>query len=177
MDGTLEEWQAYWRADDSLLRSEVGLTGATDLAVIEKYRGTCAYWPPHESNPYWSHVNSWWVQYDRFKDEVEGLPEPRRSERFVALSQSLQGEIYDAKLTPETSPRRFAKTFAKSIRFSRTEADLHGREAKTADAKKTLAGGGKIAIIKGPNQSSARSSMDRASVYGTEGYRFDSCRA
>lgn len=107
MDGTLEEWQTYWRADDSLFRSEVGLTGATDLAVTEKYRGTCAYWPPHESNPYWSHVNSWWVQYDRFKDEVEGLPEPRRSERFVALSQALQAQ--GLAIAARSCKRRFPR--------------------------------------------------------------------
>lgn len=35
--GTLEEWQEYWRADDSLMRSEVGVGGASPMDILAEF--------------------------------------------------------------------------------------------------------------------------------------------
>jgi beta-mannosidase len=34
---TFEEWQDYWNADDSLMRSEVGVSGASPMDILEEF--------------------------------------------------------------------------------------------------------------------------------------------
>jgi hypothetical protein len=59
----------------------------------------------------------------------------------------------------------------------RTSADFGGPKSGKTDSEKILAGQGKTAILKGKSPEARVAQLDRASVYGTEGYRFDSCRA
>jgi beta-mannosidase len=107
MEGSLEEWKDYWRRDDALFRSEVGLTGTSCAELIKRYSGTCNFWPPNEENPYWCHANSWWIQYDRFKDQLQGLNEQEGLSRLVTLSQDLQarGLAIAAKSCKDRFPR------------------------------------------------------------------------
>jgi integrase len=78
---------------------------------------------------------------------------------------------------PETPSQRFAKSFAKPCRFSRSTANLGERKGEKADVGKILAGKGNNAIIKAESSRARVAQLDRASVYGTEGYWFESSRA
>ena len=72
---------------------------------------------------------------------------------------------------------RFATRFAKSCSSSRSKLDHAGLKARKADIQETLANKGKACTIKGKEAPARVAQLDRASVYGTEGYRFESCRA
>jgi beta-mannosidase len=90
MDGTIEQWEAYWNSDDALLRSETGLPGASNAELIYRYCGDSNPWPPTSQNPYWIHSNAWWIQWDVFNAQIKGLTETEKYASFVALSQELQ---------------------------------------------------------------------------------------
>jgi beta-mannosidase len=90
MEGKIEQWEDYWRSDDALLRSEVGLPGASDVVLVDRYRGTCDPWPPSNENTYWNHANSWWIQWDVFKDQLIGATQQEKYVHYVELSQNLQ---------------------------------------------------------------------------------------
>lgn len=89
---TIEKWRLYWAGDDALLRSETGAPGAASLACIEKHRGDENPWPPDATNRLYLHACSWWLQWDKFKKQLEGLPEREALARYVELSQALQAE-------------------------------------------------------------------------------------
>jgi beta-mannosidase len=88
----MDEYRAYWANDDALFRSEVGCPSSESLELLHKFRGTCEVWPPLRENPYWAHSSLWWLQWDRFKDELEHLPPMEAMARYVELSQQLQAE-------------------------------------------------------------------------------------
>ena len=50
------------------------------------------------------------------------------------------------------------------------------RDGENADGDNTLETQGKTAIIMGKKQNAPVAQLDSASVFGTEGYRFESCR-
>ena len=72
---------------------------------------------------------------------------------------------------------RFATTFAKSCGFDPPMADHAGLKAQKANMQETLETRGATANIKAKASHARVAQLDRASVYGTEGYRFDPCRA
>ena len=76
------DWDEYWAKDDALFRSETGMPGAMDAALIEKYRGDCAALPASHANPYWQHSSSWWIQDD--------LAAGKSLADYVRLSQERQ---------------------------------------------------------------------------------------
>ena len=82
-----------------------------------------------------------------------------------------------AWLTDSTDAERFATAFAGPRQLSRTAENLSERKTNTATIENALERWASGSNIKAETTTSARSSMDRASVYGTEGYRFESCRA
>ncbi len=106
-DATLETWAAYWAADDALLRSEVGMPGASSLATLERYVGDGCVWPPTRANPYWRHASNWWVQAERFEGDLVGLDEDAALARYVELSQALQARALEiaARACRERFPR------------------------------------------------------------------------
>lgn len=89
-EGPFADWERYWKADDALFRSETGMPGASSVAVLERYRGTCAVWPATRENPYWLHSSSWWIQWALFQDRVAGLEPAAGLAEYVRLSQDLQ---------------------------------------------------------------------------------------
>ena len=78
--------------------------------------------------------------------------------------------------TNETDIQRFATSFATSGQFRLPPLDSVGPSGEIADSTKPLASCEKTAIIGGKLQSAPVAQLDRASVFGTEGYRFESCR-
>jgi beta-mannosidase len=88
----VEMYRDYWAKDDALFRSEVGCPSAESLELLHKYRGTCQVWPPLRENPYWAHSSLWWMQWERFKDQLRDLAPLDALTRYVELSQSLQAE-------------------------------------------------------------------------------------
>ena len=77
----------------------------------------------------------------------------------------------------EADAKRFAKSFAKPGGLSRTSANLGEREAESKASEKPLRTKGEPAIIAGKMQQAPVAQLDSASVFGTEGCRFESCRA
>jgi len=102
------------------------------------------------------------------------LPSAGPSDRPDSLA-SEGGRRGDA--SSRAAEKRFATRFAKSCESSSTSADSHEREAGNHDAQETLAERGEAAILERKSSHARVAQLDRASVYGTEGYRFESCRA
>lgn len=71
-DGSREAWVRYWAEDDAVLRSEVGMAGATDRDILERY-GLLAE-NPDERRQLWNHSASWWVT-DRDDGSLEAITE------------------------------------------------------------------------------------------------------
>jgi len=90
MPGSIADWKRYWTADDSTLRSEVGMPGASSASLINKYAGTQKAWPADRSNPLWVHGGDWWIQWDRFKDQIGDLEPVAALEKYCGLSRELQ---------------------------------------------------------------------------------------
>ena len=88
------DWQDYWSHDDSLLRSETGVTGVSSVNLLERYAGEESIWPPNSDNPWWRHSASWWYQWDMFKAEFKSDETPAACiARFVSLSQARQARF------------------------------------------------------------------------------------
>jgi beta-mannosidase len=102
---TLEEWRAYWEADDALFRSEVGMPGAMDLDALKRYAGDGQVWPPE--GEYWRHTAAWWTQRDRFKEQLAGLDDDVALAEYVRLTQELQANAY--RIAAECCKQRFPR--------------------------------------------------------------------
>ena len=87
--GDLAGWQAYWQADDALIRTEAGFPGAQSADLTRRHGGTMA-WPAQRTNPYWGVNSGWWIQWDEFTREH---PTPANLDMFVAWSQARQAEF------------------------------------------------------------------------------------
>jgi beta-mannosidase len=92
VDGPLEDWERYWKNDDALFRSETGTPAASFLPYLQKYCDQNPLWPPINTNRLWLHTSSWWLQWERFKKEVENLPPEKALPHYIALSQDLQAK-------------------------------------------------------------------------------------
>jgi len=86
--GTLEAAREYWAADDALMRPEVYCPGAASVAMIEKYAGDFDTFPANTSNPYWTRLTTWWIDWDKLV-AIHGR-EPADLEEYVAWSQENQ---------------------------------------------------------------------------------------
>jgi beta-mannosidase len=84
--GTFAEWERYWQADDALIRSEVGVPGASSAQVIEAYCNGNPL-PGDATNPAWRHVCAWWFQW---KEYLAAGGNPESLAEFVAWSQRRQ---------------------------------------------------------------------------------------
>ena len=79
----------YWKADDSLFRSEAGCPGASPAVLIRKYAGGIEPLPATLDNPLWSRT-SWWFDWPEFA-KAHGR-EPSGLEEYVDWSQARQAE-------------------------------------------------------------------------------------
>ena len=87
-------WAAYWRDDDALFRSEVGVAGASDLALIRRYAGGESTWPP--TSDYWRHAAAWWTQWSRLEPCLGHATDADALARYVAHTQQEQAEYLAA---------------------------------------------------------------------------------
>jgi len=62
----LDEWREYWAGDDAMLRSEVGVAGASGVELLEKHgiAGTGAA----DRIELWRHTSNWWIDRDDVPD-------------------------------------------------------------------------------------------------------------
>jgi beta-mannosidase len=103
--GDLEgEWRRYWEADDALFRSEVGVSGASPVDIIRRYKGELTEVPGTTANPLWRR-NAWWVEWPVFARE-HGR-EPRDLEEYVSWSQERQRR--GLQIAASTCKRRFPR--------------------------------------------------------------------
>lgn len=83
--GAPEQWRAYWRADDAVLRSEVGVSGASSMDLLTRYELHDA---PDKAalRQLWTHSSGWWLaDFDR--SDTDDLA------RWVGASQQRQAEM------------------------------------------------------------------------------------
>lgn len=78
----LDAWRAYWARDDAMLRSEVGVAGASGLDLLERHglAGTCR----EDRFELWRHTSNWWI-------ERSDIPDGPLAE-WVSASQQAQAE-------------------------------------------------------------------------------------
>jgi beta-mannosidase len=88
MWGSMEEWETYWRADDSLFRAETGAPGAAPSAIIYAYAGDFDPMPVTETNPVWRRPLTWWIEEEAFTKENGHAPQS--VEEYVVWSQQRQ---------------------------------------------------------------------------------------
>ncbi len=84
--GSLESWFDYWRRDDALFRSEIGMPGAANAALIRRHGRELA-WPADKTNLFWRHSAAWWLQWDEY---LADGGDAGSLEAFVAWSQQRQ---------------------------------------------------------------------------------------
>lgn len=99
-DGTFDEWAAYWDSDDSILRSEVGMAGASPLDLLERF-GLLASNDFGELRQLWTHSSGWWLA------EVDKWQGRSDLASWVAESQERQATFlsYAAKRTRDRFPQ------------------------------------------------------------------------
>jgi len=87
MEGTPAEWEAYWRRDDALFRSETGCPSASPSSIIRRFAGGLSELPATRENPLWRRT-FWWIDWPRFEREFGR--EPGDLEEYVRWSQERQ---------------------------------------------------------------------------------------
>lgn len=101
----IEAWRTYWETDDALFRSEVGMPGACDVGLLQRYAGRESLWPPQGA--YWMHTAAWWTQRDRYKADLESLPEEMALSEYVRRTQEHQAAAY--AIAARTCKTRFPR--------------------------------------------------------------------
>jgi beta-mannosidase len=86
--GTLASAEPYWANDDALFRPEVYCSGASSVALIEKYAGGAKTFPPTVDNSYWTRLTVWWLDWQKLVG-IHGR-EPANLAEYVAWSQANQ---------------------------------------------------------------------------------------
>lgn len=75
----------------SLLHSEFGVEGMTNLATLEAYLSPQHQWPPDRSNAHWVHRGDWWINTPLVQASFGGELPPEL-EALCRASQFLQAE-------------------------------------------------------------------------------------
>lgn len=99
-------WEDYWTHDDSLLRTETGVSGTSGVDLITRYAGKEKIWPPSFENKWWRHSSAWWLQWNEFEKDLKCVPRGEKLARFVKLSQKRQAEYlaFAAKCSKQRFP-------------------------------------------------------------------------
>jgi beta-mannosidase len=100
----LDAWFRYWKDDDALFRSEVGMPGAANLETIKQYDDGMV-WPPEGA--YWFHTAAWWTQWKQFKPILQDKSEESGLPEYIRLTQEQQAKAYEvaAKRCKERFPQ------------------------------------------------------------------------
>lgn len=89
-EGPADDWRRYWDGDDALMRSEVGVDGASDLVLLERYGLTGPTDTAEQREALaqlWAHSSAWWLKQFRAWDGAGGLAE------WVDANQRRQAEM------------------------------------------------------------------------------------
>lgn len=86
----MDDWRDYWTADDALFRSEVGVAGAADVALLRRHADGLALWPP--TTPLWRHAANWWTQEQRLVEPFAHLPPDEALAAYVEQTRQEQAE-------------------------------------------------------------------------------------
>jgi len=98
--GSTAEWRAYWQNDDAVMRSEVGVAGASGIDLLDHF--DLRHAPSRgELRQRWTHSSGWWL--NRFDAADPDQP----IEEWVAESARRQAELLGiaARATLERFPR------------------------------------------------------------------------
>ena len=89
-DSTMNAVSRFWKTDDALFHSEVGVPGAMSAEMINKYRGSFRAMPANTNNPLWRTVN-WWTDWREYlKEQCE--TSLNSIAKYVEWSQKRQTE-------------------------------------------------------------------------------------
>ncbi len=89
-DSTMQAVDRFWKSDDALFHSEVGVPGAMSAEMINKYRGKYNAMPANTENPLWRNVN-WWIEWSDYQKEAKNK-QLNSLESYVTWSQKRQTE-------------------------------------------------------------------------------------
>jgi beta-mannosidase len=89
-DSTMISVDRFWKTDDALFHSEVGVPGAMSAAMINKYKGKYDALPANTTNPLWRNVN-WWIEWNDYLKYRKDQPTDSL-ENYVTWSQKRQTE-------------------------------------------------------------------------------------
>ena len=85
--GSLDEWSRYWASDDAVMRSEVGVSGASSMELLSRYDLLDAT-DKQELRQLWTHSSGWWLaEFDR--DDTSDVA------AWVARSQQRQARMLE----------------------------------------------------------------------------------
>ncbi|PZF86263.1 glycosyl hydrolase 2 galactose-binding domain-containing protein [Jiangella anatolica] len=101
---TFEEWQEYWTADDSLMRSEVGVSGASPMDVLAEYGLTGPFETEEDRvalERLWARSAPRWLVRLKLREATGSLAE------VVAANQQRQARLlaFAAQHTADRFPR------------------------------------------------------------------------
>jgi beta-mannosidase len=99
--GDLESWKSYWDRDDAVLRSEVGVAGASGEQVLREHGLLVEALAFDELRELWTHSSGWWLRdFDRWAGQTD-LAE------WIGASQRRQADMlaYAARATKSRFPR------------------------------------------------------------------------
>jgi Beta-galactosidase/beta-glucuronidase len=89
-DSTMVSVDRFWKTDDALFHSEVGVPGAMSAEMINKYKGKYDALPANTANPLWRNVN-WWIEWNDYLKYRKNQPANSLND-YVAWSQKRQTE-------------------------------------------------------------------------------------
>ena len=92
----LADAEKFWATDMALFRSELYCSGASPVALIEKYAGDFSTFPATAENPYWTRLTTWWLDWHKLLT-IHGR-EPRDLAEYVEWSQSNQAHMLSREM-------------------------------------------------------------------------------
>jgi beta-mannosidase len=96
----------YFNRDDSLFRSETGVSGCSSLEALERYQGDQTLWPPDDTNPHWLTPAAHWIPFEAVTREFGDIEDSQQELPFVVrASQYLQADEY--RYIAESTRRRY----------------------------------------------------------------------
>lgn len=86
----------YWKKNDALFNSEVGVGGASPVTILRKYAGDYDPFPANGDNPLWRQFN-WWIDWNDYLFAHNNTA-PKDLETYVEWSQQKQAEALSIAL-------------------------------------------------------------------------------
>lgn len=107
VEGTMDDWQAYWDSDDAMLRSEVGCPGPSNWDSLSQFTPVMSYAIPKEDIPPFRRPIDpwWWGEWNAFLEE-HGC-EPESVEEYVRWFSQRQADAL--RIAVHACKRRFPR--------------------------------------------------------------------